>query len=766
MKKFTALSLLGSAVFGIGSWVPAAHAQDKVVELEEVIVTANRREQNLQDVAISVAAFTDEFFKNSGTSSLQQLDEYTPSLKITPVTDSRSTSIRIRGIGSIGSNAGIDPSVGVFIDGVYQGRAGMSIGDLMDIQRVEVLRGPQGTLFGKNTAAGALNIVSKAPQELFGGSIEAVAGNYGTQELRGMINVPLGDNTGHATRLSGYYVTNDGFDINTFTGEKINDTNRKGVRSRTLFNLSDYGDLTFSLDYAQNDGDCCAPDIIDYEGDGSAQGLPFSMLAEETGIPLPAADPYDRKIHLDKAFVNDVNVGGISAEWNNELSNGTVLTWISAWRQYESDSTFDGDFSHYDAIHYATEVSLDQYSSEFRIASPDDDVWDYQVGAYVFNSTMDTEGENGFLPLTGKLFAFGILFPDGAVNFDSNEHETTSYALFGQTNWNMTERWRLTLGARYTYEEKKRKGSQKSRPEPAFPLDAPPIAGPDSVIDEDRSTSDVSPSISLSYFARDGLMLYASASQGFKSGGFNQLRTAVGVPGEFDDERSRNYELGWKGTWLDRRLQVNGTLFYVDYDDFQAQGFDGANITVRNAGSLESKGLELDIVYMPNALLTTGLAVGYNDASYSDFETGECTAQQLFAVTGGSAFVLADCVQDLTDRDLDNAPEWTASTYLQFNDEFSDSDMSWFARLEYNYVGELYMAQDLDETLKRDPVDLVNARFGLSGKDSKWQLTFWGRNLLDEEYFVVGFDIPVLGGFAGINAPALTYGLTINYQTD
>ena len=211
---------------------------------------------------------------------------------------------------------------------------------------------------------------------------------------------------------------------------------------------------------------------------------------------------------------------------------------------------------------------------------------------------------------------------------------------------------------------------------------------------------------------------------------------------------------------------MNGTLFYVDYDDFQAQGFDGANITVRNAGSLESKGLELDIVYMPNALLTTGLAVGYNDASYSDFETGECTAQQLFAVTGGSAFVLADCVQDLTDRDLDNAPEWTASTYLQFNDEFSDSDMSWFARLEYNYVGELYMAQDLDETLKRDPVDLVNARFGLSGKDSKWQLTFWGRNLLDEEYFVVGFDIPVLGGFAGINAPALTYGLTINYQTD
>jgi iron complex outermembrane recepter protein len=765
MKKFSALPVLCTVFVGVGAHVPFALSQDQMVELEEVIVTANRREQNLQDVAISVAAFTDEFFKDSGTSSLQQLEQYTPSLKITPVTDSRSTSIRIRGIGSIGNNAGIDPSVGVFIDGVYQGRAGMSIGDLMDVQRVEVLRGPQGTLFGKNTAAGALNIVSKAPAEIFGASAEAVVGNYGTQEVRGMVNVPLGD-TGHATRLSGYYVTNDGFDKNTFTGEKVNDTNRKGLRSRTLFNLDDYGDLTFSLDYAQNDGDCCGPDIIDYEGSGSPQGLPFSALAAATGMPLPEADPYDRKVHFNEPFVNDVNVGGISADWTNELSNGIVLTWINAWRQYQSDSTSDGDFSHYEAIHYTTEVDLDQYSSEFRIASPEGDVWDYQVGAYLFNSTMDTEGQNGFLPLVGELFYGGLLFPGGTINTDRNEHETTSYALFGQTNWNMSEAWRLTLGARLTYEEKKRKGSQQSRPEPAFPLDAAPIAGPDSTVDEDRSSSDVSPSISLSYFAREGLMLYTSASQGFKSGGFNQLRTAIGVPGEFDDERSRNYELGWKGTWLDRRLQVNGTLFYVDYDDFQAQGFDGTSITVRNAGSLESKGVELEVVYVPNALMTTGLAVGYNDATYADFETGECTTEQVFAITGGSPFIPADCLQDLTGRELDNAPEWTASTYLQLDDEISNTDMSWFARLEYNYVGELYMAQDLDENLKRDAIDLVNARVGLSGKDSKWQLTLWGRNLLDEEYFVVGFDVPVMGGFAGINAPQATYGLTLNYQTD
>jgi iron complex outermembrane receptor protein len=741
-----------------------AVADKKVAALEEIIVTANRREENLQDVAISVAAFTDEFFKNSGTKSLQQLDQYTPSLKITPVTDTRSTSIRIRGIGSVGTNAGIDPSVGMFIDGVYQGRAGMSIADLSDIQRIEVLRGPQGTLYGKNTAAGALNIVSKRPEDIYEASLELVGGNYETFETRGMVNIPLGD-SGHATRFSGFYATNDGFDENKFTGEDINDTDRKGARSRTLFNLRDYGELIVSLDYTKNEGDCCAPDIISYEGDGSFQGLPFSTLADATGIPVPEADPYDRDLYFDQVFYSDVDVGGVAGEWSKELDNELVLTWINAWRFYESDSSFDADFSIYPSIRYVTEVDLDQYSSEFRVTSPLGEAWDYQAGVYFFNSEMDTEGQNGFLPLTGELFADGIVFPDGAINFDTNTHETSSYALFGQANWNFSEDWKLTLGARFTREKKEREGTQVSRPPPAIPLDAPPIAGPDSAVDEQRDSSDVSPMVSLSYFPREGLMLYASFSQGFKSGGFNQLRTAAGVPGEFDDERSRNYEIGWKGTWLDRRLQLNGTVFYVDYDDFQAQGFDGATITVRNAGSMESEGVELDLVYVPAAWATLGAAVGYNDATYSDFETGECTAAQVFVVTGGSPFIYPECVQDLTGEDLDNSPDWTVSTWVQLENSFSGLDLGWFARLEYNYIDEFYMAQDLDESLLQDSVDIVNARVGLTSTDRRWELTLWGRNLLDEEYFVVGFDIPVHGGFGGINAPPLTYGVTLNYQT-
>jgi iron complex outermembrane receptor protein len=734
----------------------------ETVQLEEVIVTANRREQNLQDVAISVAAFTDEFFKNSGTANLKQLEQYTPSLKIAAVQDSRSTSIRIRGIGSIGTNAGIDPSVGLFIDGVYQGRAGMSIADFNDTERVEVLRGPQGTLYGKNTAAGAINIISKSPREFFEAEIETVIGNYDDLEFRGMVNLPIGDG-GNALRMSGYTVDREGFDDNEYLNEDVNNADRWGTKGRTFFDLNNMGDLMLTLDYAEENSNCCAPDIIDYDGSGSALGLPFELLSSYTGEPLPEVDPFDRNLHFDQPWLNEVSVGGVAAEWNLELESELTLTWLNAWRTYQNKSRFDGDFSAFEAVSGAANVDLDQYSSEFRVTSPEGDTWDYVAGLYFYYSNMDTQGELGMLALLGPLFGGGFLLPEGSINYDTNTHETTSVATFGQINWYINEQWRLTLGGRVTFEEKERDGLQHTVPN--TPFDAPPIAGPDLQSDDTRSGTDVSPSTSLTYFMRDDLMFYGSISQGFKSGGFNQLRTAVGAPAEFDDERSRNYEVGWKGDWLDRRLQVNGTLFFVDYDDFQAQGFDGTNITVRNAGSLQSKGLELNIIYLPGANITTGMAVGYNDAEYVDFEGGECTIAQLYAVTGGSPFISPDCVQDLSGEPLDNAPEWTISTYLQYEGRLV-GELGWFGRIEYNYTDEFYMAQDLDENLLNDDAHLVNARLGIYGADRHWTITAWGRNLLDEESYVIGFDIPVLSGYAGINMPPRTYGITLNYRME
>ena len=213
---------------------PPARASADSLMLEEVLVTASRRVENLQDVAMSVSAYSADFLKDSGVNQLTDLEQYTPNLMITPGADSRSTSVRIRGIGSVGTNTGIDPSVGLFIDGVYQGRAGMSISDLIDVQRIEVLRGPQGTLYGKNTAAGAISIITALPTDEFESMVELGYDNNEKAELRGMVNFPLGD-SGNAIRLSAFGIDGDHLFKNTYTGQDLNTANKWGARSRILF---------------------------------------------------------------------------------------------------------------------------------------------------------------------------------------------------------------------------------------------------------------------------------------------------------------------------------------------------------------------------------------------------------------------------------------------------------------------------------------------------------------------------------------------------
>ena len=291
-------ALMGTAVYAQESADP--NGPDPLA-LEEIVVTANKREESIQEVPMSVTAFTSEFFKDAGVTNLSGLEQYTPSLKITQGTDSNSTSIRIRGIGSVGTNVGIDPSVGMFIDGVYQGRAGMSIGDLIDIQRVEILRGPQGTLYGKNTAAGAISIISMAPSpEALESTVETTYNSDERAEIHAMTNIPLGD-SGNATRLTGYAVNGDHLYENTYTGEGINDANKWGVKSRTLFDTSTsdddgLGEFLLTLDYSKEDTDCCGLAVIQYEGlstlNTPSTNTPSQQLSEQLGLNAHRANPF------------------------------------------------------------------------------------------------------------------------------------------------------------------------------------------------------------------------------------------------------------------------------------------------------------------------------------------------------------------------------------------------------------------------------------------------------------------------------------------
>jgi iron complex outermembrane recepter protein len=778
---------------------PALAAEELM--LEEIIVTASRRTEKLQDVAMSVSAFTSDFLADSGVNQLAGLEQYTPNLKITPGSDSRSTSIRIRGIGSIGTNSGIDPSVGLFIDGIYQGRAGMSISDLVDVERVEVLRGPQGTLYGKNTAAGAISVITKPPTDEFESMLEL---NYDTNELgelRGMVNIPLGDSP-HAMRLSGWVANGDHLYENNYTGEGINDVDKWGGRGRMLFDLEGtspsegFGRFILSFDYTKEDTDCCAFSVMDYDGLSTlnspstntpsaewqqmlglnAQGqqiMRYNAFEDSAGFSPPQADPFGDDYWFNAEMYNKVDVGGVGLEWNRELDNTSTVTFLNAWRSYQSDSVFDGDFTAYDASTTTTDVDLDQYSSELRLTSPGGQTVDYQGGLYYYYSEFDSLGtltQSAALAdniiLTGDL-TMGDVFPDGTINTDTNLYTTTSYAAFGHATWNISEQFSVALGLRYTRETKERDGSQITTPSSV--LDIPPLVGPDIYYDEKRTDSDLSPTINLRYFFNPDVMGYATVSRGFKSGGYNQRREIEESNGEFDEETATNYEIGWKSSWSDRRLQFNGTLFFVTYDDFQAQTFTGSSLRVNNAGDMESYGTELELLFIPMADMTMGSAIGYNKAEYKSFDRAQCTVEQAFVDwyidkngQDGAPGTNTLCLQDLGGKPLDNAPEWTVSSYLQYDRELAEN-LQGTARLEHSYIDDYYLDQDLDEHMTNDSVNLINLRLTLSNLARDWEVSLWGRNMLDEEYYALGYDIPTLGGFAGIVAPQATYGITLRW---
>lgn len=756
------------------------------IPVEELVVTAQKRAQDIQDVPISMTALSSQFIEDSGLTSVLDMSQYVPNVQINAVTDSRSTAIRIRGIGSDSNNAGIDSSVGVFIDGIYQGRSGAaSITDLVDVERIEVLRGPQGTLYGKNTAAGAISVVSKKPvMDVWEGLIEGQVGNYQNRQIRGTINLPAIEDVA-AFRLSGYYVDRGPYDEFP-DGTGVNDSNRAGARLRGLFNITDDLELLVWADYGTENSKCCVPDIITYEGfpnldvvfsDAFASGIPgIGSLEGATGVPLPeVVDPFDRIVGGSQDPVNDVDVWGVAGEMNYDIED-YVITWLNAYRQFNSYSELDGDFSQYDAVFQKTNERFEQFSSELRVTSPYGEDLEYVAGLFFYYSQDRTQGETGiaedyFLAsdtLRNTFLLLGDPDGDGRVsNMDSNVHKTWSYAFFGQGTYHFNDEWDLTIGLRGTYEEKSRSGSQIS----GFNLfDAGPF-GPDRYADESLSVFNLSPMGALQYYPTEESMIFLKGARGFKSGGFNQLRTLGGMNTQFDDEKATDAEIGVRTAWFERMLTVNATFFYTWYDDFQSQQFDGNSFTVTNAGSLETYGFETDMLFVPHPMFVGGFAAGYNHARYSDFDGAPCTAEQAFEerVKAGNLVTPTGCTQDLTGRPLDNAPEWTVSTFAQFTAPIGEMPwLEWgllgYLRAEYSFRDVTYLAQDLDENLIQPSVNLVNLRGGIRTEDDHWELTLWAMNLFNEGYNVIGLDVPIISGYAGVNGPPRTYGATLRYR--
>lgn len=566
----------------------AAQAAEAEGGLEEIVVTAQKRTQNVQDVPVAVSVTTTADIERLQVSSVESLQYSTPSLVVSGGDPSRKR-FGIRGISDGSRNTGFDNRIGVYVDGVWVGRSAASNQSVLDLASIEVLRGPQGTLFGKNTVAGAISITTVRPQEGVSGYAEGEFGNYDHRQVRGTLNIGFSEIA--AMRVSGSYLKRDGFTQNLSNG--LDYDNRDDYNFRGQFQIKT-GDTTLYI----------AADTSKSKSRATAGG---------ERLPDPLA-PLPRQIAHDELQNFTIDYAGLSGQVDHVFGNGGTLTSITAFRTSKLDGSVDEDFS--PARIAATNIAFEDtshFSQELRYASDNDGAFDYLVGLYFLDQ--DVKG-------TGAAFAFArAINPLAPPIFVNARHDskvaTTTYAVFVHANYRPTDRLELTLGARYTKDDK------------SIDYKITDQSGlfTNGTLQDSRSRSDFSPTVSVNYKATDDVMAYARYARGFKSGGWNADFVRSIADMDFEDESVDAFELGLKSTMFDRRLRLNIAAYLSKHKDYQVFSFvqlanGGTALSVSNAGKLTSKGIEVEAEAAPTDWLTVFANYGYNDATFDSFANG------------------------------------------------------------------------------------------------------------------------------------------------
>ena len=692
--------------------------------LEEVVVTAQKRAQSLQDVPISVSVTSGEQLDNFSIGDVGELSQSIPNVTIGQ--NATQDSITIRGIGS-GANHGFEQSVGTFIDGVYFGRGRSSRSPFLDIERVEILKGPQGVLFGKNTIAGALNITTRKPTDEFEASIE---GEYFDADealgITAVLSGPLADNM--AGRLVVKYKDIDGFVDNRATGNSAPEIEETVARGSLAWDPSDR--LSVAL----------KGEISSYDMDGRhlqmVEGGPFRALFE-------SVDPqYEQKLD-DKRSTNNPVFG--RAYDNTDAENFTAtltydfdafrLVSISAYTHYEYDNNIPASWvANLDTAAKRYDEDHTQYSQELRLESSGDGSLDYIAGVFYQSEELDHTQHFDFD--TTQAIADGFPLPPfvGRETFDL-EQDTDSFAAFGQLTWHFNDRLRANLGLRYTSDEKDLDFSRITTGALPFPTYD---------LKDDRDDSDTTPSVNVQYDLGDDSIVYISFSQGFKSGGFD-----FESGDDFEDETVDAWEAGIKSQFADGAVELNASIFHSEFSDLQVAAWNGVAFETGNAAEATTEGLEVDGRWQisDNWMLSGSLA--YLSAEYDDFPGATCTAQQQTDHNNSGA--TGACLQDLSGEDLQFSPEWAGSVNVEYFRSLGPG-LDLTVQLGADYSDEYYSALDLDPHSKQDSFTKIHARIQLASEDG-WSVAIVGKNLTDEETTMWVNDVPFFRGafFAGID---------------
>jgi outer membrane receptor protein involved in Fe transport len=707
--------------------------------LEEVIVTAQKRAQSLADVPISVAAVSGDVIANRNIQSLASLSESVPNLFITESQiDSR---IQIRGV-QTGANKGFEQSVAMYVDGIYYGRSQLIRLPLMDLDRVEVLRGPQPTLFGKNAIAGAVSVWSATPTDEFEGSITA-SYEFEQEEpqISGMVSGPLSDNL--SGRLVASYREMEGYFTNQVLGSDEPDIDETFVRGTLQWDTTDKLRVSLKGEYAEFNRDGWALEIHTPTDNFSNiyQG-PFFVETKENYRNESSHSNSENEVH--------------NAVLNIDYQLGEhTLTAITGWVDYDTTELIDVDYSRLDLLDGTNQSEdYEQISQEIRLTSPGGEKIDYIAGVYYHDSELTVTDEVFF----GSTFLLTPFAPLADSNTDRHyTQDATLWSIFAQADINFTDALTLTLGVRYNEEEKDARRRLAIVAGPTnigvgIPSPLPPynnllelLYGGLNMyahdVKGDRDEDSLDPLVNLQYRFNDEIMTYISYAEGSKAGGYDVRGNSiegdpVAVPGtwEFEDESATNYELGAKFSY--DRAELNVALYYTEYDNLQTQIFDGTlNFLVTNASESTVQGVEADGRFLITDNLEMYASAAYLDFEYDSFENGQCAYPQ----TGTCS---------LTGERAPSTPEWTANFGFNYEANITDS-LVFDANLNVDYSDDYLMMANLDKNSGQDSYTTVGAVLGISGNDRSWRASLIGGNLTDERIRVQTGALPLSTTFTG-----------------
>ena len=772
----------GAWLLSAGIAAVTAQAQAQSTVLEEIVVTAQKREQNLQEVPVSVTAFTAANLESRSMFNLGNLASFTPNVDINHGKGdggSTNAAVFIRGVGQNDFIFPTDPGVGIYVDGVYIARSIGGMLDLSDVERVEVLRGPQGTLYGKNTIGGAINVVTTRPTGETRGKVKVTLGERERHDIEANLSAPLVDNTLYG-KLAVVSKNQEGFSDRVGSDKDLGDTNIDAARVGLNWIISEDVSLYLSADVSSTDQNGAPGTLLETFNDptglfGLYNALAAPFVAAQLG--LPAGSLFDdrwvtgdhEKSYGTGPSKDENDTWGVTATLDWDLGDKLALKSITAYREMDATIRTDIDYSPFPIIHTDEDQEQEQFSQEFQLSGEAmEGRLNWLLGAYYLsedisdlNTTLLASGIYDTLNvLPGAVVPLvpGVVCPaappapcaggagnplNALLDLDVQPFtalDTTSWATFVHLSYALTDRLSLTLGGRYSYEEK------EYSIDSIFP-NSGKVATPPTKDSQDWSK--FTPKVGIDYQINNDLMVYASVTQGQKSGGWNPRPLQPAEFKRYDQEELTAYEIGMKSTLWDGRMILNMAAFFSEYEDLQlfANSVNPANgsllLTVDNAGDVDIYGFEVEMLARPAANFDINLGIGYLETEY----------QTLAPNTGYS-----------DDNDLPQAPKWTANAGAQYRIALNDEWGAVTVRGDLSYRSKTYNDPQNTRAIVQEGYTLLNARISWNSPADAWQASLFVTNLSDKRYFTSAESIPAFGIRNAVYGRPREWGLSLTYN--